>query len=765
MKSLYRVMMIGIICLFSNITYAQIEQYSEDGTTSCIDCEAKSKSERQCLCISTSHLGIFNRQLETSTEKDKWLYGQELLLAGAITGINYFAQDASPQGLSPDYNFENIQRGYFKGAQTDALANEYFTKIDNILKAVEGVDSDLLASSTINAKILDIRKREGTASPKYGDLKYNGKLLKSMTDGEVNALLTEQLNIRNSQRSAKSEYNLRRSRLQRMLNEGYISNTLAGHLVVHYKSLDYENAVRFMTRYMIWVKEQDRGVPYLPFGNPNNIFTLEDNEDQYIQTLTFRTGGTTPPMDGYTPPQFEDITDDAALFGLALRSLPNQTTAYVNGSGKENVKSELKKYFETNTYSSESMTLTDNLITAHTNGQAMNQENMRFSHYSGYPPDHPIHLFETGQTGGSNRIAEWNLGNTEIANGVDGFFNLTEAMRTSDDPLNFTTEGSLVRSAIELGGRYNITWGSYTDEDLGRLFNLGHSTVIGFPFGQVLFDYNLGRILYDNGFTARQFFRSDFALHAALSIANNNGSLDGVYFDDEILDRLKGTEKCLHNILRKGHTTFFRNLLNNFLVDDTDLHIIITSVPEIRIELPNGQIAYPAGVTRYHENTDLIDILISSKSAKNSSNLITIRNMLHEYIHAEIYRRVYSTNSTAEADYNFGITYLEYAEKYNVDHQVIAEQYLESMAKTLEAIHKLDLKEDFDNLSELLKSEYPNGLTIDFYKRIAWEGLQDSKAWGELKKNNLAEYNAVLRTVSLEREHGGQKDDNICSRN
>jgi len=117
-----------------------------------------------------------------------------------------------------------------------------------------------------------------------------------------------------------------------------------------------------------------------------------------------------------------------------------------------------------------------------------------------------------------------------------------------------------------------------------------------------------------------------------------------------------------------------------------------------------------------------------------------------------------------EEDYNFAQAYNAYAEEYDVDHQTMAQIYLESMASTLQQIHMTDLKEDYDNLTSLLASDYPLGLSLDFYRRIAWEGLQDSEAFNFLIANDPEEYQKIIETVALEREHGGKKDSNICPR-
>ncbi len=359
-----------MVCLISSATYAQIEQYSDDGTDSCIDCEAKnSGSERSCLCFAPFHFTVFNDQINATTEKDKWLYEQEILLATAWTGVNYFAQYNSPYGLSTDYNFEEIQRKHFRDVETNNLANKYFTKLDNQIKAITNYDEVALRNANLNSKILDIRKREGTTNPVYGDLKYKGKFLRSMTDAEVNSLLNTELVTRDNQRAARAEYSIRSSRLQRMLNEGYIANFLAGNLLVHYKSLDYEDAIRFMTTYDIRIAIEDPTVPHIepnkpPFLNPNVDYTLADHEAQHLNTLFLRTGGNIPPMDGYTPPSNNELSEEDALFTLARTNYGYATNKYI--TERPEVVKELKEYFKYSQYDLNSIYLIERTFLSYT---------------------------------------------------------------------------------------------------------------------------------------------------------------------------------------------------------------------------------------------------------------------------------------------------------------------------------------------------------------------------------------------------------------
>lgn len=367
MKTIYNLLILGMLYLISNTTYAQIVQYSDDGTKSCIDCEEKNSStERSCLCTGPFQLRIFNNEIAAvNTEKDKWLYEQELLLAAAITGINYYAQYHSPTGLSPDYNFQNIQGEYFKEVETNRMADGYIGRANDYLKNKFNFDDTKFESSSLNYAVLDIRKRTGTGiNIPYGDLKYEGQYLRNMSDASINSLLYEQYNIRSRQRSSLLNFEKSQSKIERYHLEGRISEGLANRYINHYNSLGYEDAIRFMTRYMVWINNQHLPIPYRPFGNPNNIFVLEDH-DYTLQLV--ETADLGQPMENFSPTVFNETPDDVGLFNYAVNSLGTSAASFLKNSANQGVKKATKSYLENQQYNANGLKLSQDIFKSYAN--------------------------------------------------------------------------------------------------------------------------------------------------------------------------------------------------------------------------------------------------------------------------------------------------------------------------------------------------------------------------------------------------------------
>ncbi len=700
MKTIYKLLIMGMLYLLSNTTYAQIVQYSDDGTQSCIDCEAKNSStERSCLCIVRFELDKFNHQIGASTEKEKWLYEQELLLAAAITGISYFAMHNGPLGVPADYNFQNIQREYFKNVETNELANEYFTKADNILKSTTGYDDVALRNSTVGAKILDIRKREGTTSPKYGDLKYKGKLLKDMTEAEVNSALNEQLGIRNHQRAAATEYGIRNSRLQRMLKDGYIANTLAGHLVVHYASLDYEDAIRFMTRYMVWINNQkNQEIPHIIFGNPDNIFTLEDNETQYLTNLIARTNGDQPPMDGYAHPVFNEIPDDVALFNQALRTFGTKVHNFMNGEDQVHLKGVSKNYLEQNEYHTSSLGWVNNITTKYIDNE------LSYNTFNSYVVEGSGTTANVDLNDGANHVYRWKFNNKGENNGLVGLSNFFhELFKLYEN--HYALEGSIFRNMFNAN---SVDVGDLSNHDLGRLYDF--STV--YPYGEYKYD-----IFFDVG--VPYIGSLGFATGAAIAIANG-GEVD---FDDEvILDSsfLTTNAYCVYNELKKRNGNLFRTTIGSFIDD-----------PKYKLYFRVGECKYTDEACT--DGDDTINGIITIKIENtNMQSLNAAAMLLHEGIHAEMFRFVNEAHNS-EVNPNDRKRLVELYRLYaelgvdnpptEAQHTYMAENYVKPIAR---AIRTLD------------NNKYP----LEYYMGYGWEGLKNN-AHPTLLTND--EFNEFLR--------------------
>ncbi len=462
MKNRYKIaMVLAILCLMPKTIIAQIVQYSEDGTESYIDpASQKSNSERSCLCIAPFQLSIFNTQISNfgGDERDRWLYEQELLLAHAITGVAYFDLYNSTTGVPANYNFTDIQRNYFKSSETDKLADEYHPKIDQYLADTYDYNQGQFRSATFNSKVLDIRKREGTTNPAYGDLKYKGALLRNISDASINSQLNQQLAIRNDQRANFVSYDLRRSRLNRALESGYLSSLLTDYYVSHYENLDYEEAIRFMTAYMAWINNRHRGTPYVPYGNPNNVLLLEDQDYTSLLAVSVDLGPSEP---GYTPPAFSDTFDDAeVLHQLALNNMGSQASTFLQANSHLVAEDGV---LSNNNYNQGILDRISNTIDMYQNNQSFNGS---FDNYiaagSGSATNLPTDL-------GVDLGYQFTFNNLGVTNGLRGYSNFLYGLFELDQN-HQELEGSLMSAFFD---SENVNLHGLTNQQLASLFNFG----------------------------------------------------------------------------------------------------------------------------------------------------------------------------------------------------------------------------------------------------------------------------------------------------
>ncbi len=156
----------------------------------------------------------------------------------------------------------------------------------------------------------------------------------------------------------------------------------------------------------------------------------------------------------------------------------------------------------------------------------------------------------------------------------------------------------------------------------------------------------------------------------------------------------------------------------------------ITIKSQDSISGANGTTSYKIGDTNF-------TITISTSQAKSRPTIEVARTILHQYIHADIYRKLYTKyNYTFIND--FRSVYNSY--KVNIhdknadpEHVTMAEFYLEKMAFALKSFHKNELKNDYNKYIGFYGSEPSNY----FYKALAWRGLKeiDTTAWDKLSKD------------------------------
>jgi hypothetical protein len=208
----------------------------------------------------------------------------------------------------------------------------------------------------------------------------------------------------------------------------------------------------------------------------------------------------------------------------------------------------------------------------------------------------------------------------------------------------------------------------------------------------------------------------------------------------QIIDQLTGKAKCLNDLLNKNGNSFVTTLLANF-AGNSKFDISIVSKDKVTVtnngvtEEINGKTIPPVG--------NLINIEISTSKANTNSSLDVARTILHEYIHADIFRKLGTNLGTDKESLDFKTTY----EAYGNQHSTIAILYLNGMKEALKEFHKTVLTDDYNKYTQYY-GEVPSD---EFYEALAWGGLKDAnvKAWTDLPATKKASIEALASRVPM----------------
>ena len=212
--------------------------------------------------------------------------------------------------------------------------------------------------------------------------------------------------------------------------------------------------------------------------------------------------------------------------------------------------------------------------------------------------------------------------------------------------------------------------------------------------------------------------------------------------DDKIDDtELTGKEKCLHDLLDKNGNSYIKDLMSKFK-GESEFDIKIVSKDKVTVIDDNGDIKEVNGTTSPIIN-DVITINISTSKANSRSGLDVARTILHEYIHADI-RRKMKTISPSDSDKEFRDVFEQYG---NEHHEVMGDLYVNSMRDAMKHFHKNVLTDDYNKYT----TYYEEKPSDAFYEALAWRGLKehDVKAWTDLSSTKKQELESLSLRVDV----------------
>ncbi|XRE44002.1 hypothetical protein ACIVBQ_002206 [Tenacibaculum discolor] len=201
--------------------------------------------------------------------------------------------------------------------------------------------------------------------------------------------------------------------------------------------------------------------------------------------------------------------------------------------------------------------------------------------------------------------------------------------------------------------------------------------------------------------------------------------------EDQIVNKLTEKAKCVYGRLETNN--LLKKTLKKFNGVDAPVHLI----------LQEGNLgAGVSGETSYGDN---ITITLDKEDMKNTPSLWGAHTILHEAIHAEIYRKIRTTSQIKYDPYTktFSLpdgsrahfpTLFDYYDKYsdNPQHNYMADYYRTAM------------EEGLKEYATSIGKTYPDQL----YKDIAWGGLHNTNAWDNMYADPIYTQNEQKRILN-----------------
>ena len=197
-----------------------------------------------------------------------------------------------------------------------------------------------------------------------------------------------------------------------------------------------------------------------------------------------------------------------------------------------------------------------------------------------------------------------------------------------------------------------------------------------------------------------------------------------------IINNFTGKARCLNKLLSEKGTDYVKNILEKFK-GESEFDIKLVSKDKVTSVDENGNVIEVNGTTSSPVN-NWMTISISTSKVNQHSALDAARTILHEYIHADIYRKLLTKYPTA-GELDFRTTY----QAYESQHEAMGALYISSMRDALKHFHKNVLTDDYNKYTTYWEEEPSD----DFYEALAWRGLKehDVDAWTNLSPERQEE--------------------------
>ncbi len=697
MKIIYQLLIVGIVCLLSTKTHAQVLQYSDDGKKACLDCPKKTpENERtDCFCFNVFQFFGFTNSINAAASiglEGEWLNRQEELLKFELEQRFDRVQD-------PFSNFTAAQFALFKNI-TPVLdaSKEYRERMRDELESELGIpdNGERYRSSKQNAVVLSSMIKElnniNEGKPRehyFGDLKYDGKRIEDITDGLYLALqATQHDNAYNDElnRTRRRQEVLDKLKFaeERQIAEGVIADRYIG---VYRNLPTHREAIEYMTEFMV-VQQDDFPIPYsaeyVEFLNSFGPQAPDPLEKDYFNQIRNLILGQSVPL---TPVDPYDVAPDEAIYSYALRQI-GQTDNTALTSRQFNKK--LKEYFKYHKYNQSALDFADTILDSYKNGTSFPHDQYNYSNTNNVFTQ----SLEAKDLG--FRLQQSKIDANRMLEGLPDILDGLSKLPNANNLVGEFIQRLAGANGIDMEGKLTFT----ETASLFKFTNVYSEPRSRYLNIQVDFKENVGARLCENNIRFPQLLTNPFGILAGLVLANL-GDVDSV--DEVILDSsfLSTNAYCVYNELKKRNGNLFRKTIGSFIDD-----------PKYKLYFRVGECEDPADMCTDDAELESSSILTIKVDNLGLPPLENASNLLHEGIHAELYRFVDQAHN-GEVNPNDRKRLFDLYRNFTglsdmssrAQHVYMVENYVTPIAKAIRAL---------DNNS------YP----LDHYMGYGWDGLR-----------------------------------------
>ena len=226
----------------------------------------------------------------------------------------------------------------------------------------------------------------------------------------------------------------------------------------------------------------------------------------------------------------------------------------------------------------------------------------------------------------------------------------------------------------------------------------------------------------------------------AIDALINNGEVD--YFD-KIINNLTGKAACVYKKLKDN--SILNKTLEKFVGEKTPVHLIVDQKSNLR-ERDNDPNSPLINGKTYYGTSYYIIITLNTEQVNSRPSLAVVRTILHEAIHAEIYRKIKTTSGMYFDSFNnewklpdgSRAHFPTLFDNFNDDPNNPHHHYMANYYRTA-------LEEGLKEYAALIGETHSD----QFYKDFVWNGLLETKAWQNQYTDPVFAQNEKNRIINV----------------